>query len=219
MFDNFDKEKLEELKNENELFYNLAIQILSSKNSAITPFSVKEIMLELEILCENNNIKEILESDNFEHKAYIMLQTGDVSEEDICKLFELGLLNKDELNNSNAGETKQYPRIDSLDMKAPVLAIKEKEMEEKIALLIKQGIYSRDEVQKMINNDLIDKEKLNKYLQLYGLVRESKKRLASAFEPIMSFDGVRISNDIVIAGTSEGPKKADEMANKQIYIF
>ena len=219
MFDNFDRVKLEELKQENELFYNLAIQILSNRNSTITPFSVKEIMLELDILCEDENIKEILESDDFEHKAYIMLQTGDVTEEDLSKLFELGLLDKDELYNSNPGETKQYARIDSLDMKAPVLTIKDKDIEEKIALLIKQGIYSRGEVQKMINNSLIDSERLNKYLQLYGLERESKKRLASAFEPVMSFDGVRLSNDIVIGGTSEGPKKVDDMANQQIYIF
>ena len=51
MFDNYDKVKLEELKNQNEQFYVLAVRALSSKNSVITPFLVKEIMIELNSLC------------------------------------------------------------------------------------------------------------------------------------------------------------------------
>ncbi len=219
MFDSFDKEKLEELKNENELFYNKAVQILSGKNSAITPFSVKEIMVELKILCENDDIKEIIESEDAGRKAYIMLQTGDVTTDDLSRLIELGLLDVDSLKKPNVGETKHYTKVSSLDLKAPVLSIKDKDFEEKLSLLIKDGIYSREEVQKMINNGLVDKEKLDDYLRLHGIKRESRKRLSSAFEPVMSFDGVRLSNDIVIGGTSDGPKKADEMANKQIYIF
>lgn len=220
MFDNYDKVKLEELRNQNEPFYVLAVRALSSKNNAITPFSVKEIMIELNSLCDNEELKEIIESDDPEHRAYIMLQTGDVVIEDLKKLIELGVLSERGLDKSNEGETKQFTKVSSLDLKAPVLSIKEKETEEKLALLLKSGVYSKVEIQKMIDNGLIDKEKFNSFLKLYGVERKSTtKRLASAFEPLMSFDGVRLSNDLVIGGTTEGPKTADDMANKQIYIF
>lgn len=218
MFDSFDRQKLDQLKQENEYFYNLAVQILNNKNSEVTPFSVKEIMLELETLCEEDNIKELLNSDDMDHQAYIMLQTGDVTPEDIKVLIDYGLINKDSLKK-DLGETKMFPKKESLDLKAPILSIKDQELEERLAMLVKSGVYSRIEVQKMIDNGLVDKEKLNDYLELQGMERSSKKNLASAFEPIMSFDGVRLSNDLVIGGSSEKPEKADEMANKQIYIF
>ena len=218
MFDNYNKTKLEELRSENELFYELAIDVLSNKNSAITPFSVKEVMIELEILCQNEDIKEILENDNREHAAFIRLQTGDVSDSDLNKLVLMGLLDPSKIKEDNPGETKMFPKT-ALDLKAPVISIKDKELEEKLAVYVKSGIYSKLEVQKMIDNDLVDKEKLMKYYHIYGIERERDKKLANAFKPIMSFDGVRLSNDLVIGGANESPQKADEMANKQIYIF
>ena len=219
MFDNYDKVKLEELRNQNEQFYVLAVRALSSKNSVITPFLVKEIMIELNSLCNNEELKEIIESDDPEHTALIMLQTGDVTIGDLKELIGLGVLSERGLDRTNEGETKHFAKDNSLELKAQIISIKDKEIEEKLALLIKSGVYSKVEIQKMMDNGLIDKEKLNDFLKLHGVERKSTKHLASAFEPLMSFDGVRLSNDIVIGGTNEEPTKADEMANKQIYIF
>ncbi len=225
MFDNFNAVKLEELKRENELFYNLAVNILKTKNALVTPLTVKQLMVEFDSLEQDENLKEIIECLNREEKAYVMLQTGDISKEDYDRLVDIGLLTGNFVANMKKTETKSFPKKVDLSIKSPRLVVEDKCMEERLAVCVKNGIYSLAEVQKMINNGLVDVDLLDKYYEMYGLNRKRNSNLAQAFKPIMTFDGVRINNDVVIGGTtsadgiSNDPKTVDELANRKIYIF
>ena len=224
MFDNFNKTKLEELKCENESFYNLAVNLLNAKNAPVTPLTVKQLMAEFNSLVQDEELKEIIESVNREEKAYVMLQTGDISKDDYERLISIGLLDGNFAEMMKNTETRSFPRKGDA-IKSPKLFVEEKCMEERLAICVKKGIYSIIEVQKMIDNGLVNVELLDKYYQIHGVRRNVHKSLSPVFKPIMSFEGVRISNDVVIGGVDSPPELmdelelADELANRKIYIF
>ena len=224
MFDNFNKTKLEELKKENELFYNLAVNLLNANNAQVTPLAVKQLMAEFDSLVQDENLKEILESINREEKAYVMLQTGDIAKADYDRLVAIGLLDGKFAEKMKNTQTKSFPRKGD-SIKSPKLFVEDKCMEERLAICVKKGIYSSIEVQKMIDNGLVNPELLDKYYEIHGINRKRNKSLSPVFKPIMSFEGVRISNDMVIGGVDvpnepmDDLEVADELSNTRIYIF
>lgn len=224
MFDNFNKTKLEELRCENELFYNLAVNILNARDALVTPLTVKQFMAEFESLVQDENLKEIVESINREERAYVMLQTGDVSQEDYDRLIEVGIIKGNYAEKMKNSETKTFARKG--EIRSPKLFVEDKCMEERLAICVKKGIYSLIEVQKMIDNGLVNAELLDKYYEMHGLKKKPSSSLSTAFKPIMSFDGVKLSNDVVIGGVDsvngiidDSPEMVDELANRKIYIF
>ena len=222
MFDVFNATKLEELKRENELFYNLAVNLLSAKNAPVTPLTVKQMMAEFESLVKDDDLREIVESINRDEKAYVMLQTGDIAKEDYARLIEIGLIDGNFADRMKHTETKSYPRKVDLNIKSPRLVVEDKCMEERLAICVKNGIYSQIEVQKMINNGLVNTDLLDKYYEMHGINRKKTSTLSQAFKPIMSFDDVRITNDVVIGGVDSNsidPELVDELSSRKIYIF